>query len=173
MKQDYCCGLIPIWQPVGNASEPSSGHAVGDTSTIALGDQGDRLYLLILHQKGHWAFPKGHPEPGETDLETACREVTEETGLTQFKVIPDRSFQEVYQFNAKGKTIVKTVTYFIALINPTLDDRPPQVRVQQSEVSDFQWCTYGEALTRITFPDNRQVLEDCEAFLAGRSEVSA
>lgn len=161
MKQDYCCGLIPVWQPVVNASESVS----GDASTIA---PSDRRYLLILHQKGHWAFPKGHPEPGETDLETACREVTEETGLTRFKVISDRSFQEVYQFNTKGKTIVKTVTYFVALIDPTPDNRPPQVTVQQAEVSDFQWCTYREALTRITFPANRQVLEDCEAFLVRR-----
>ena len=159
IKQDYCCGLIPIWQPTAKVS-----NASGETPEI------EHLYLLILHQKGHWAFPKGHPEPGETDLETACREVTEETGLTAFEVIPDRSFEEVYQFRSgRGKTIVKRVTYFIALMYPTADNHPPLVKVQWAEVSDFQWCSYAEALKRITFPANRQVLQDCEAFLAERS----
>ena len=38
--------------------------------------------LLIKHNGGHWAFPKGHVEAGETEEETALREVQEETGLT-------------------------------------------------------------------------------------------
>ena len=39
--------------------------------------------LLIKHANGgHWSFPKGHVEEGETEVETALREVHEETGLT-------------------------------------------------------------------------------------------
>ena len=39
--------------------------------------------LLINHANGgHWSFPKGHVEDGETEVETATREIFEETGLT-------------------------------------------------------------------------------------------
>ena len=37
--------------------------------------------LLIFQQNGFWGFPKGHVEEGETEPETAVREVFEETGL--------------------------------------------------------------------------------------------
>lgn len=41
----------------------------------------DKKVLLLHYSSGHWDFPKGHIEKGETELETAKREVKEETGL--------------------------------------------------------------------------------------------
>ncbi len=35
---------------------------------------GVRRFLLIQHLGGHWGFPKGHPEKGESPVETARRE---------------------------------------------------------------------------------------------------
>ena len=37
--------------------------------------------LLIKQTKGHWGFPKGHVEKDETEIETAIREVKEETNI--------------------------------------------------------------------------------------------
>ena len=46
-------------------------------------NQGRLQVLLIKHiNGGHWAFPKGHVEPGETEEQTALREIKEETGLS-------------------------------------------------------------------------------------------
>jgi 8-oxo-dGTP pyrophosphatase MutT (NUDIX family) len=41
------------------------------------------LQFLIISSKsdGHWGFPKGHVEEGESVEKTAIREVKEETGL--------------------------------------------------------------------------------------------
>ena len=38
-------------------------------------------YLLIANLKGIYGFPKGHVEAGETEEQTALREIREETGL--------------------------------------------------------------------------------------------
>lgn len=38
-------------------------------------------YLIVLQTNGCWSFPKGHMEPGETETQTALRELREETGL--------------------------------------------------------------------------------------------
>ena len=50
--------------------------------------------LLIRHEKGHHvAFPKGHVELGETEVQTAEREVLEDTGL-RVKVDEEDPIQE-------------------------------------------------------------------------------
>jgi len=41
----------------------------------------DGNVLLILDRYGRWAFPKGHVEGGESDVQAAKREVREETGI--------------------------------------------------------------------------------------------
>ena len=35
---------------------------------------GDKV-LMVKHNAGHCAFPKGHVEEGETEFETAIREI--------------------------------------------------------------------------------------------------
>lgn len=51
---------------------------------------GNTEILLIKHlNSGHWSFPKGHVEEGETEVETAIREIKEETGID---VMIDQSF---------------------------------------------------------------------------------
>lgn len=147
ITQDQAYGLIPIFEPVDS-------------------DGGDRRYLLILHQKGHWGLPKGHKEPGETDLQAACREVQEETGLTDYTVLEDGKFTEQYHFQkSKDHTIEKVVTYFVARIHPTPTGEPPPIQIQLAEVADFRWCTFAEAQALITFDANRRLLQDCEAYL--------
>ncbi|MGA1284003.1 MAG: bis(5'-nucleosyl)-tetraphosphatase [Prochlorothrix sp.] len=142
-KTDAAYGLIPVF-----------------TSA-----EGDRRYLLILHQKGHWAFPKGHADPGETPLDTARREVEEETGLTDLSVVPGAEFVEHYEFTQGTEQISKTVTYFLAQVQASPDGRPSSVTLQEAEVAQYRWCSAAEAQELITFPANRQVLADCEAFL--------
>ena len=45
-------------------------------------EDGVEKVLMVKHRAGgHWAFPKGHVERGETEEQTACREVREETGV--------------------------------------------------------------------------------------------
>ena len=43
----------------------------------------EQIELLLIKNRygGHWSFPKGHVEGRETEVQTALREVKEETGL--------------------------------------------------------------------------------------------
>ena len=50
--------------------------------------EGNLNYYLLLHYtSGHWEFPKGHIEKGENEIETVKREIAEETGLKDIKII--------------------------------------------------------------------------------------
>ena len=68
--------------------------------------------LLIRHYNGgHWAFPKGHVEKGETEEQTALREILEETGLS---VQLDTGYRKVVTYSPR-RDVIKDVVYFVAL----------------------------------------------------------
>lgn len=122
---------------------------------------GKREFLLIRHKSGgHWAFPKGHAEEGETPVQSARRELAEETGMRHVALRASPAFEESYYTQKKGQWVDKTVTYYLgdALIDET-------IRVQAAEVSDYAWLPYDKALKRITYPASRELIQEVWAFL--------
>ena len=118
-------------------------------------DQGIRLYLIEHMVGGHYAMCKGHVEPGETEAETAAREIREETGL---RVRLDTSFRETVSYSpADGH--MKEVVYFIG----TCDTRETVSQIE--EVRDICWLPFEAALRRLTFDNDREVLRKAEAWL--------
>ncbi len=110
--------------------------------------EGSKEYLLIKAKNGgHWDFPKGHMEAGETEIETALREVKEETGLS-VSLIP--GFRESISYVDTVKHKYKTVVFFLAVINSQ------EVKIQESEIVDFEWLNYDDALERLTYQNSKE-----------------
>ncbi len=127
---------------------------------VPIADQAGVLqFLLIQHRAGHWGFPKGHAEPGETPLQTACREFEEETGIRDYQVSDHPPLLEVYRFVKKQKNIEKTVTYFIAWVQSM------QVTPQAAEIRSYLWLPYEAALAQLNFPQSQQVLRQVQQTL--------
>lgn len=120
---------------------------------------GRRRYLLVQHHAGHWGFPKGHPEGDETPVESAVRELMEETGLAVSRLLDDHPLSETYHFTARGARIRKTVMYFVGHVET--DSVTPQVE----EVCACAWGTYEQTRARMTFEQGRSLLEKAEALL--------
>ena len=74
---------------------------------------GRRMYLL-LQNAGRWDFAKGGVEEGESELDTVLREVREETGLSDIRVLP--GFRKVIEFFYRrgGKNVHKQEVYLLA-----------------------------------------------------------
>jgi bis(5'-nucleosidyl)-tetraphosphatase len=106
--------------------------------------------LLVKHNKGHWAFPKGHPLKDETPEQIACREVYEETGLSVDKFFQVCPLIEEYTFFEADKKIEKVVTYFIAEVRG-------EVTLLKKELCDSQWLSFDAAAELISFDQSRQV----------------
>jgi bis(5'-nucleosidyl)-tetraphosphatase len=125
---------------------------------------GGRIYVL-LQNAGRWDFPKGGVEKGETEVQTVLREVEEETGLTDLKIVP--GFRKVieYFYRRDGKNIHKQVTY---LLGETKEER---VRIS-FEHQGFGWFPYGEALERASYDNSKITLKEAEQFLRGGSRNS-
>ena len=110
--------------------------------------------LLILHRQGnHWGFPKGKANPGETPLESATRELKEETGLIVSEILRQEPLKEQYQFHRKKQFVLKIVHYFPALVVGTLN-------LQEEEIRDAKWMTIPEAMKQLSFGEARHILEE-------------
>jgi bis(5'-nucleosidyl)-tetraphosphatase len=118
-------------------------------------------YLLIKHRKGHWSFPKGHSDRGETKLETALRELKEETGVSKIQLLKKSvMLKEVYKFtDRKGVKILKKVNYFIA------EAKNKKVKIDNKEVVNFKWCTFKAGLDKITFTESTSILRKADKLI--------
>ena len=120
----------------------------------------DLKFLLIQHNAGHWAFPKGHADVGETEIQTARRELREETGVGDVMLITSPPFEEHYRVNRKGQPREKLVRYWIGYV------RDLRVRMQETEVQAYKWATLAEARQLITYTQSRKLLEEVVKYLA-------
>jgi 8-oxo-dGTP pyrophosphatase MutT (NUDIX family) len=115
--------------------------------------------LLILHRVGdHWGFPKGRALPAETALESATRELKEETGLVVTQVLLEEPMREQYQFRRKRQVTLKIVHYFPALVEGIL-------QLQEEEIRDAKWLTIPDAMRQLTFKEARHILNECTRHL--------
>lgn len=117
--------------------------------------------LILKHRKGHWALPKGHPDSGERKIETALRELKEETGIKDIRLLSKRVLvSESYTFvNGSEKKINKSVDYFIGETNSE------KVKIDNKEIIKFKWCTYNAALKIITFKQTKNTLKKAYAII--------
>jgi 8-oxo-dGTP pyrophosphatase MutT (NUDIX family) len=108
--------------------------------------------LLIQQHQNYWTFPKGHPENDETPIDSAKRELKEETGLDVMEILYDEPVKENYIFTAKQSKIHKTVIYFLALVDGTIS-------LQHDEILGAKWVKLSEASLSITFPEAKAVCQ--------------
>ena len=117
------------------------------------------MTLVVREKAGHWGIPKGHPENNESELETAKREFSEETGIVDFDTLPAPLLTSSYDVSYSGRVIKKTVLYFLARV---FHD---QVHVPKDEIIGYEWLTFRDALKRVTYLETRKVLEDAENYI--------
>jgi len=120
--------------------------------------RGKREYLLLKSRPGDWEFPKGGVEGEEELQQTAIREVEEEAGIADFRLIDGFRQEYDYVFQANGDTIHKTVHLFIAKSFETSADL-------SHEHSDHQWRDYEQAVNTVTQDGPRDVFRDAHEFL--------
>lgn len=118
--------------------------------------------LLIKHvNSGHWSFPKGHVEGDETELETAKREIKEETGLD---VILDQTFRETVSYSPRRDT-QKIVVYFLALAR-NYDFVP-----QEEEIAEIRWVDIVRAARMLTYENDKTIVNKARAAIKQHSHM--
>lgn len=138
MNYEYCCGAV-VFTPVDGVPH----------------------YLLVRAKnqpEGCHGFPKGHMEPGETEEQTALREIFEETGI---RVRLVEGFRVVTEYDLPTPPDTrKRVTFFLA------EYENQQPSFQKSELAGFSLAPFEEALALTEYADSKQILTDAHRFLA-------
>lgn len=116
------------------------------------------IFLLLRYFQGHWDFPKGNKEKGESDIDTALREITEETGINDVTFLEGFKKEIFYKYKRNNHLISKKVVYFLAKSN-SIDV------VLSSEHLDFVWEPYEDALRKITYKNSKEILSEGYKFL--------
>ncbi len=115
----------------------------------------DPEYLLLHYPAGHWEFVKGTIEPGETEEETLRREIEEETGIAQIRLVPGFRKRIDYFYREKGRLVFKTVIFYL------VETRRKKVELSYEHVG-YAWLPYRKAYRQLTFANSRKVLQSAE-----------
>lgn len=121
--------------------------------------QGAVEVLMILRRGGFWEFPKGKQEEGETDQETALRELREETNL-HGELDGEHPIDIAYTFTRGGVRYEKTVRMFLCHVS---GNRP--VICEKRELNDATWLPLEESLERATYPQMKDVARTARTML--------
>lgn len=113
-------------------------------------------FLLIKNKRSlNWGFPKGHMERGEGELETAYREILEETGI-RAEFMPDFRYKSEYSIQGR---IEKKVIIFLATTKDT------STIIQREEIEEYLWLKYDKAMSLLKFPNDKYLLTKAQEYL--------
>jgi 8-oxo-dGTP pyrophosphatase MutT (NUDIX family) len=124
-------------------------------------NNGQREYLLLHYSSGHWDFPKGHIEPGESKEEAALRELDEETGLHAAIINGfEESFSYYHRLPPSGELAYKTVYFFVGQVST-------KASISLShEHQNYCWLSAKAAIDKLTYDNAKQLLQHVDLFLA-------
>jgi bis(5'-nucleosidyl)-tetraphosphatase len=118
--------------------------------------------LLLKYPAGHWDLPKGNIEKGEEPQQTMVREVREETGIVDLRIVPGFKRKIEYFYRREGKKVHKTVVFFLA-----------ETSVEKVTISfehqDYGWFDFDEAVSKVTYPNARRLIREADALMGASS----
>ena len=113
------------------------------------------VYMLIRNRSKNIGFPKGHIELGENELDTAKREIFEETGLN---VKIDELFREFYNHNISFFK-KKQAVYYLAEADSM------NVKIPKDEILSYHIENFDEAINLLTYPNERKILKKAHSYI--------
>ncbi len=107
----------------------------------------DLEILLIKDAKNRWTIPKGHVEEGEEPKDTAAREINEETGLQDMKVL-DWLGKVNFRYRRNHTLVLMTMHIYLVKGLGNTDRLHPE-----DWLSDIQWLPATKAVDSIAYED--------------------
>lgn len=121
----------------------------------------ERKYLLLLYQGKsfqYWEFSRGRIEENEDEEKTILREIEEETGINDLEFINGFKDKIDFFYRKNGVIVFKEIRYVLA-----------RTKISEIKVSpehlNYCWASYEEALNKLKFRNDKEVLKKAEELL--------
>ncbi len=114
--------------------------------------------IAVVSQNGNsWSLPKGHLDEGEDELTAAKREIREECGITDLKLIKKLGTYKRYRIGKDGKgedkTDEKIITIFLFLTSQE------SLQPEDPENPEAVWLEPKVAVNLLTHPKDKEFLQ--------------
>ncbi len=120
-----------------------------------------RKYVLVMEASGSYGFPKGHKEGQETDMETAIREIQEETGVINPVFIPNLKRTIRYKMTNNAE---KEVTFFAAKYENQ------ELNTKDNTILSVKKYDLSTALSLLKFSELKNILLEIDYILDVKGE---
>lgn len=100
---------------------------------------------------GSLSLPKGHVEPGETELEAAVREISEEVGLVVEE--PVKRYPAYVRQSGRRPDELKQIVMFLFTVGGE-----PELRSMDPSNTNARWLAPDEAVEKLTYLEDRKFL---------------
>jgi 8-oxo-dGTP pyrophosphatase MutT (NUDIX family) len=121
--------------------------------------EGWKVFLVQHRKSAFWGFPKGHQEPGEAPLDTAKRELFEETGLKVKTVLYSEPLFEEYTYEEEKGLVEKKVYFYLAITSK-------DVQLDPKEILNGKWLLLKEAKETISYQEGQKLVSQIEKLLS-------
>ncbi len=118
----------------------------------------NKIYLIFNKQNRTYQLPKGHIEKGENSRDAALREVREETGYRNIKIISHKTFKLYYTFNDKYSNGAESEKHTIYYVMKILNEERIHTKEQDDEKLDGSWFYLDDAIGRVSFDNIKKIL---------------
>ena len=120
---------------------------------------GYKILIVKNNQGGHWGLPKGTPEINEKPIQTAQRELFEETGIKDVHIDQKHKFSENYSFEMAGINYNKTNIYYTCFVDTMIK------RSNLDEIDETKWVSVEDAKKILTHDSAISVISRLENYL--------
>jgi bis(5'-nucleosidyl)-tetraphosphatase len=117
----------------------------------------ESVVYLVLHYRfkgDYWDFPRGKIEKGETELQTARREIKEETDLSDIGFLEGFAQRTNWYYRLEGKNVYKEAVYFLA----EAKGEKETVHISKEHIEHL-WLEFDDAMKRLTYKNTRAILQ--------------
>lgn len=131
-----------------------------------------QYFIMVWAIRKEWiieyGFPKGHPEASDTCIkDTVIREIEEETGISQDKLLVDNfddkkiAFSLQYEIEKKWETMLKTSTYYAIEMKEIHHQTVLPVPADfVHEIHDIRIIEWDKVYTSLTHKDEKILFKE-------------